>query len=207
VKLVARAWAPALVGLALVGFVAVRLIAAHSAAPAPAAMFSADIVIPAGSMAAPDFSGRDQDNQVVSMSGLRGRVVALTFMFSHCQSLCPIEAEQLARVQKTLGAATPVSLVVVSVDPANDTPGSVRAFAATHGWTGDWHWVLGTPAQLAPIWKAYSVGVQPASGDILHTLVLFLIDKNGYQRGGFASGLTPSTVSTDIRLLAAERSS
>lgn len=190
----------------LVGLLAVRWLAPPRASlPTTAAPsgFAADIVIPPNTSPAPDFTLQDQDNQSVSITSVRGRVVALTFLDSHCKQLCPLEADQLAQVERTLGKNVPLSVLVVSVAPATDTPASERAFAAEHHWSGDWHWLTGSPTQLAAVWKAYSIAVQPSPEDILHSSVLFLIDRGGYERAGFAAGLVPDLVARDVRYLAA----
>jgi len=90
---------------------------------------------------------------------------------------------------------------VVSVAPATDTPASERAFAATHRWSGDWHWLVGPPDQLASVWKAYSIAVQNAPDNVLHSSVLYLVDRDGYERAGWAAGLQPDLVTHDVRLL------
>ena len=132
--------------------------------------------------------------------------MAITFLDSHCRQQCPLEADQLAQVQRLLGKNVPLSLLVVSVAPETDTVASEQAFAAAHGWNGDWHWVSGSADQLAPVWKAYSIAVQPSPEDILHSSILYLVDKGGYMRAGFAAGLEPSRVAQDVRILAAQRS-
>jgi cytochrome oxidase Cu insertion factor (SCO1/SenC/PrrC family) len=177
-----------------------RLAATAGATPASTGL-RADIVIPPQSLAAPDFTLHDQDGKPVSVSAQRGQVLAITFLDSHCTQLCPLEADQLAQAQKMLGPASKLSLLVVSVAPATDTPDSERAFAAEHHWIGDWHWLMGTPDQLAVVWKAYSIAVQVTPGDILHSSVLYLVDKSGFQRAGWAGAIEPDLLARDVRLL------
>ena len=177
-----------------------RLAATGGATPTPSDL-RADIVIPPKSMPAPDFTLHDQDGKPVSVLALRGRVLAITFLDSHCKQLCPLEGDQLGQAQQALGRAAKLSLLVVSVAPATDTPDSERAFAATHHWTGDWHWLSGTPDQLAQVWKAYSIAVQVTPGDILHSSVLYLVDKEGFQRAGWASAIEPDLLARDVRFL------
>ncbi|TMD42559.1 MAG: SCO family protein [Chloroflexi bacterium] len=172
-----------------------------TASPAVPSGLAADIVIPPKSQAAPDFALTDQNGQTVTVSGLKGKVVAMTFLDSHCKQLCPIEGDQLSQTQRALGGKTPMTLLVVSVAPATDTPDSERAFAATHHWTGDWHWVSGTPDQLALVWKAYSIAVQNSPDNILHSSVVYLIDPDGFERAGWAAGLQPALLVHDVRLL------
>jgi protein SCO1/2 len=196
-----------LAAILLVALVAQRALLGPRAAESaltPTPGFAADIVIPPGSMPAPDFSLRDQDGKAISVSALRGQVLAITFLDSHCQQLCPLEGEQLSQVQRSLGASSKLSLLVVSVAPVTDTPASARAFAAAHHWAGEWHWLMGTSDQLAAVWKAYSIAVQGTPDNILHSTVLYLVDKAGFQRAGWASGLQPDQLARDVRLLQAE---
>ena len=84
---VVRLLAPLLAVLAIAVLLLIQLRSNHASLrtiTAPPAL-SADIVIPANSMPAPELGIRDQHSQPVSMSGLRGRVVAITFLDSHCR--------------------------------------------------------------------------------------------------------------------------
>jgi protein SCO1 len=189
-----------LLALLVMRAVSPQLAATAGPTTAPSGL-RADIVIPPNSIPATDFTLSDQDGKPVSVSSLRGRVLAITFLDSHCKQLCPLEADQLAQAQKTLGAAAQLSLLVVSVAPTTDTPDSERAFAATHHWTGDWHWLMGTPDQLAQVWKAYGIAVQVTPGDILHSSVLYLVDKAGFQRAGWAGPIEPDLLAHDVRFL------
>lgn len=190
--------------IAAAGFAGWALSTHHAGTPAAAANpsgLAADIVIPAKSQPAPDFTLTDQNGRSISVSGFKGKVVGITFLDSHCQQLCPIEGDQLGKTQQTLGSPTAMILLVVSVAPTTDTPASERAFAANHHWTGEWHWLNGPPSELTGIWKAYSIAVQDEPGNILHSSVLFLVDRNGYERAGWAAGLEPDLLTHDVRLL------
>lgn len=169
-------------------------------APPPRGL-AADIVIPANSMLAPDFSLEDQDGQSISIAALKGRVVAITFLDSHCKQLCPLEGDQLGQTQRALGTKYAMTLLVISVAPATDTPDSERAFAADHHWTGEWHWLSGSPGQLTAVWKAYSIAVENTPDDVLHSSVVYLVDRNGFERAGWAAGLEPDLLTHDVRLL------
>ena len=171
-----------------------------AANPMPSGL-AADIVIPPNSIAAPDFSLKDQAGQLVSVSALKGRVLAITFLDSHCKQLCPLAGDQLAQAQRSLGSKYRMTLLVISVAPATDTADSERAFAAEQHWTGDWHWLTGTSDQLASVWKAYSIAVQDTPDNILHSTVVYLVDRNGFERAGWAAGLQPDQLTHDVRLL------
>jgi cytochrome oxidase Cu insertion factor (SCO1/SenC/PrrC family) len=158
---------------------------------------------PAGARRAPDFRLRDQSGRLVTLSAERGHVVVLTFLDSHCTQECPIQGRLLAGVQRRLGAGMRADFVVVTVDPWADTPRSARAFAAKSRWTGSWHWLLGAPAQLRPVWTNYAVAVRRTPTDVNHTAVLYLIDRHGFQRAAYLVPFTPGDVAADVRGLAA----
>jgi cytochrome oxidase Cu insertion factor (SCO1/SenC/PrrC family) len=158
----------------------------------------------AGSRSAPAFALRDQRGRRVTLASLRGRSIALTFLDSLCKQACPIEGQMLASAIGQVGAAARPQLVVVSVDPGGDTPKSVahamRKWRLPAGTT----WLLGTHAQLKPVWDAYQITVDPVSGDIIHSTAVYLLDQRGFERAGFLMPFVPGLVADDLRLLAAE---
>ncbi len=183
---------------------ALALVHGRSASvPAAAPVWHAQAIWPAGAKQAPDFRLRDQADRLMTLSSQRGRVVLLTFLDSHCTNECPIMGRLLAGVQRRLGPRTRADLVVVTVDPWADTGRSARAFAAKSHWRGSWHWVLGAPAQLKPVWAAYSVGVRRTPSDVNHTGVLYVIDPQGFQRAAYLVPFSPADVATAVRRLAA----
>jgi protein SCO1/2 len=65
------------------------------------------------------------------------------------------------------------------------------------------HFLLGTRAQLAPIWRAY--GIQPQGNGFEHTARVLVIDKDGRQRVAFpVEQLVDRDLAHDIRKLEAE---
>ena len=141
----------------------------------------------AGTRPAPHFTLQDQDGHAVSLASLNGRVVLLTFLDSRCTDICQVEGPALGDVQEALSGSAPPLIVAVSVNP-DDTAASARQAADNWGWQADhWHWLMGSPDQLAQVWGAYGVDVQLNSEGLLHTGVLYVIDDAGNQRAGYAS--------------------
>lgn len=153
----------------------------------------------------------DQDGRMTSLADLHGHTVLLTFLDSRCTNLCPIEGSQLAAVQRRLPAAQRPQLVVVSVNPA-DTRASVAKFVRQAGWTQPWRWLLGTRKTLAPVWRAYHIGVRLShgqavqtgkttirvAGSIVHTIALYVIDPQGRERYGYLPPFRPASVASAI---------
>lgn len=155
----------------------------------------------AGAKRAPALALRDQRGATISLRSLRGRVVLLTFLDSKCTRECPLEGHVLRDVFRRI-AGTGASAVVVSVDPWGDTPTSARTFATRAGWPGNWHWLLGRRAALAPVWRAYDVAVKRTPGDILHSAALYVIDPLGNLRAGYLFPFSADSVVQDVQRLA-----
>jgi cytochrome oxidase Cu insertion factor (SCO1/SenC/PrrC family)/thiol-disulfide isomerase/thioredoxin len=155
----------------------------------------------AGARAAPDFRLFDQGGRAVTLRSERGRTVVLAFLYSHCRELCPTIGAELTQVQRALPPDAQPQLVVISTDPGGDTPASVRAFAANEGWNGRWQWLLGTRAELAPVWRAYGIEVKPSRGNIAHSGAVYLIDRHGDERSGYVAPFLVQDILSDLRTL------
>ena len=158
----------------------------------------------AGDRPAPGFVLHDQHGRQVSLQSLRGSTIALTFLDSLCKAACPVEGRMLAAAIRQVAPGSRPRLVVVSVNPAGDTPASVAK--AAHKWTlpANTAWLLGTHAELARVWDAYQITVEPMSGEVVHSTAVYLIDKRGNERAGFLLPFIPGLVAGDLRKLAAE---
>jgi protein SCO1 len=146
---------------------------------------------------------RDQTGARFALSSLRGRSVAIEFFDSHCKAECPLAGRALAASERSLPAAQRPALVVVSVNP-QDTAASARRAIRSWGLAGlaPWHWLMGSHAELAPVWRAYHIFVQPTRGDISHTEALYLLDRRGDERSGYLFPYLPASVTHDLRVLA-----
>jgi protein SCO1 len=201
---------PARVRLALMVFASLAILAAagvilFSGSERPTPLGASGF---AGSLAPPDvpprdFSLRDQDGRPASLREYRGRVVVLTFLYSTCQDTCPVTATTIRGALNQVGHDVPT--LAVSVDPAHDTRDSAEAFLVKRGLSGGrMRFLLGTRAQLQPIWSAY--GIRPQGKGFEHSAYVLLIDGRGRQRVGFPiDHLTDRDLAHDIRRLEAER--
>jgi protein SCO1/2 len=145
-----------------------------------------------------DFALRDQDGKLVRLSDYLGQPVMVTFLYTTCQDTCPLTAQQMKAAQQQVGRSVPA--LAVSVDPANDTPLNAKRFLAKHNVAGHMRFLLGSRAQLAPIWKAYAI--QPQGNGFEHSARVLLFDAGGRERVAWPShDLTPEGLANDLRLL------
>ena len=146
------------------------------------------------------FSLKDQDGKTATLAQYRGQPVILTFMYSTCRDTCPLTAQQIKGALDQLGTTVPT--LAISVDPANDTQLNARRFVNQQGLTKRMRFLLGSRAQLAPIWKAY--GIRPQAKAFEHSAYVVLVDRNGVQRIGWpVDKITPEGLAHDLRLLGA----
>jgi protein SCO1/2 len=135
---------------------------------------------------APEFSLTDQDGRRVTLKELRGKVLAVTFIFASCADTCPLLTAKLAAVQDRLGAAfgPDVRFVSITVDPERDTSAVLKGYAQAHRANpAGWSFLTGTPAEIREVAGRYGVIYKKApSGDVDHTFLTSLIDRGGTLR-------------------------
>jgi protein SCO1/2 len=154
---------------------------------------------------APDFSLRDQNGRLVRFRDLRGKIVALSPMYTTCRDTCPLIAQQIRAAIDDLSPAERADVVAfaLSVDPANDTPTRAKRFLDKRRVGRYLDFLLGSRSELRPVWDGYGFAPQKVTQE--HNSYVVLIDRRGYQRVGFAVGfLTPESLTHDLRILASE---
>ncbi len=127
----------------------------------PAASTGEAVVRGAGSLQIPNYAVLDQDGQAVRFYEdlIRGKVVAINFVFTTCTTVCPPMGATFSRLQKLLveEGREDVALISVSIDPAVDTPARMKRwgqnFKAGQGWT----LVTGSKPQIDRLLKGLGV--------------------------------------------------
>jgi len=64
---------------------------------------------------APPFTLTSQDTKPVEFADLRGKVVALAFIYTGCPDICPLLTQKMIEVQDTLGANFGAKVAFVSI--------------------------------------------------------------------------------------------
>src|SRR3954453_16834602 len=198
-RLIAILFTAGVLALAAMIFAIVGASGHDSAAPqvhAPTSPFKGALLPPG--VRAPNFALRDENGRRVTMKEYRGKVVVVTFLYSHCTDTCPVQAQQIKGALNDMGRDIPA--LSVSVDTRGVKPRSVKHFNAKQGMTGRLRWILGNERYLSPLWKGFAIA--PHSPDQEHMARIVLIDRDGMQRIGFpASQVTPERLAHDIRAL------
>jgi protein SCO1/2 len=135
---------------------------------------------------APSFALVDQTGHALSLSDLRGNVLAINFVFTTCSDSCPIVTAKMVEIQRRLGKdfGARVRFVSISVDPLTDTPERLRAYAAKFGAdVPGWSFLTGTPAQIDQVVRDFGAYARRAAGGAVEHLTLTsLVDPKGRLR-------------------------
>jgi cytochrome oxidase Cu insertion factor (SCO1/SenC/PrrC family) len=163
--------------------------------------------LPEGRQRAPEFSLRDQNGHPVSPASFSGRNVLITFVDPLCRNLCPLEAHVLNQLVGLLPPSRRPAIIAVSVDVYADTRHDLLQDVGKWSLVPQWHWAVGTHAQLASVWRRYAVDVQVVTKRlagitvhyITHNEESILIDPAGYERALFAWPFSPQDVLATLR--------
>jgi protein SCO1/2 len=156
--------------------------------------------LPAGEVA-PDFTLRDEQGRQVSLSSFHGRPVVIAFPYTACHDSCVLLAQQIRGALDEL--PKPPAVLLITADPATDTPARVRAFLERVSLNGRASYLTGTADQLKQVWREYHV--RPASdGAAVYAkyATVLLLDGHGDERVLYQEEqLTPEALAHDIRKL------
>ena len=82
--------------------------------------------------------------------------VMLNFIFTSCSTVCPVMVKVFADVPSRLGpAGKDLRLISISIDPDNDTPGQLKAWAAHVGDASRWRFLTGRVESIRSVQLAF----------------------------------------------------
>jgi len=159
---------------------------------------------------AAEFTLTTQDGKQLSLKSLRGKVLAITFIYASCTDTCPLLTAKMAGLQNRLGAdfGSKVYFLSITVDPEHDTPEVLKHYAEAHkaNPTG-WAFLTGTSPEIRDVTKLYGIYYKKMPrGDVDHTFLTSLVDQSGILRVQYMGvRFNPDEMLQDIRLLLRER--
>jgi cytochrome oxidase Cu insertion factor (SCO1/SenC/PrrC family) len=134
---------------------------------------------------------------------VRGKVVAINFVYTTCTTICPPLGATFGKLQKSLGerVGKDVFLISVSVDPATDTPERLRAWGAQFGAKPGWTLVTGEKTELNRLLRA--LGAESASPESHSPMVLIVNDKAALWKRVYGLGSTAALTHNIEQMMAA----
>ena len=111
----------------------------------------------------PDVQVLDQEGNALHFYTdlVKGKTVAINFIFTNCTTICPPLAATFARVQKEMGdkVGRDVHFISISVDPLTDTPERLKAWGAKFKAGNGWTFVTGNKEEIDRLLDALGASV------------------------------------------------
>ena len=148
----------------------------------------------------------DPEGKPRSLADFRGKVVVVSFGYTHCPDVCPTTLSDLASALKQLGDMdSQVQVLFVTVDPQRDTPDLLRQYVPAFdprfiGLSGD-------EAATERAKKEFHVYAQQRPGKpgepyaVDHSAHIYVLDRNGHVRLLLPPGSAPAAIASDLRVL------
>jgi protein SCO1/2 len=132
----------------------------------------------------PDFTLTDQAGQPIRLSGLQGKVVALTFGYSRCPNpnYCYRLSNNLAHVSQRLHARAGHDLVflTIAIDPEHDQGKVLAQYAAAFkADPASWHFLTGPVPEIKQIAANFGMNFWSNDGFLTHSLHTVILDRQG----------------------------
>ncbi len=132
----------------------------------------------------PDFTLTDQLGHPVRLSGFRGSVVAVDFIYTRCPlpDVCPRLSANFARVQTRFRERMPkdLALLSITIDPRYDTSEVLLKYAKI--WNArpeGWRFLTGPDGEIEIVARRFGMNYWPEEGLITHTSQTGIIGRNG----------------------------
>ena len=146
----------------------------------------------------PDFHLTNQNDRVISLADLRGKVWVADIIFTRCPGPCRTMTARMEELQNDVGAGEPVRFVTLTSDPENDTPAAMRKFAGQfQADSARWWFLTGERKELRDLavndFKFTVVEKPPGDRTVpddlfIHSTWFALIDREGKVRGWVDGG-------------------
>jgi cytochrome oxidase Cu insertion factor (SCO1/SenC/PrrC family) len=176
-----------------------RILMRAAVALAALALAAAHVSSAAFTLKIPDVPVTDQHGRTLNFYSdlVKGRTVAINFMFTTCTTICPQLTMAMRRIQQQLGdrVGRDVWLVSVSVDPTTDVPERLQRFAAKFDVGPAWTFVTGRKTDIDRLLAALGNGGGSA-GDHATTILIGNDPAGCWTR---SSGLAPTA--TNLKLI------
>lgn len=112
----------------------------------------------------------------------RGHPTLVSMFYGSCPAACPLLIEAIGRTLDQLppAARDDVRVVLVSFDPARDTPDRLRALARTHRLDGRWTLAAASDADARTLAAVLGIRYRAvAGGQFVHTTAIVALDRDG----------------------------
>lgn len=154
---------------------------------------------------APPLTQKDSTGKKFDLASYRGKVVLITFLYTHCPDVCPLITGNLHTTLQQLGPrASQVQVVAVSADPKGDTKKTVAEFLNKHQMTGRMRYLIGSRKQLEKIWLRWGVVAKAdpkTPNAVEHSGLVYGVAASGKITTLYPANFKPAQIAHDVPIL------
>ena len=148
----------------------------------------------------------DQDGRSLKFYDevLKDNIVVISFIFTNCQSACPLMTRNLTMIRDMLreDERRAIQFVSISIDPLRDTPSAMKEFAQKHDADIEgWLWLTGQPDDVNYITKRLGSYTDDPE---MHTTTLLAANVPNAHWTKIEPNVPPNGVVARLRMLAEE---
>lgn len=133
---------------------------------------------------APSFSFTNQNNKTITNNDYKGKVYVVEFFFTTCPTICPVMNQNMVKIQNAVKNEDKLGFASFTINPGNDTPEVLKAYAEKYGVTNpNWHFLTGNVDDIYDLAnKGFNLYAGEGSEDVggfEHSGMFALIDQKG----------------------------
>jgi protein SCO1/2 len=130
-----------------------------------------------------DYSFTTADGDTISLQDYKGKPLLVSMIFTSCHHICPTTTKHLknasAAAQEALGKDS-FEIVSIGFDTANDTPDSMRSFAAQQQVRdSNWQFLSASPETIEELSQDLGFQFFASPNGFDHLIQLSMIDRDG----------------------------
>jgi protein SCO1 len=174
----------------------------------PAPKFNATDIT--GAAFAKSFALTDHNGKARTLDDFKGKVVLISFGFTHCPDVCPATLANWMAVMQQLGdTAKDVQALFVTVDPERDTEALLKLYVPS--FNPSFLGLRGTAEQTKAVAAEYKVvyqkvaGASPTTYTVDHSASSYVHDRDGRVRLLVSHGTESTKLAADIKILLAQK--
>lgn len=132
-----------------------------------------------------------QDGETIELEELKGKPLVVVMIYTACRSACPRLVADMRMIEEAVSKKSKkkIKYMMVSIDPANDTPEKLKSFAADNQMDDPkWLFLQGTEENTRDFANILAVKYKQISPiDFSHSNIISVFDAKGvlqYQKEG-----------------------
>jgi protein SCO1/2 len=149
----------------------------------------------AGSLFGYPWHWTDESGRAIAFSNFRGVPLVITEIYTSCTSTCPRTVAQLRKLSERLereGKAA--QFLLVTLDPALDTPERLRQYKAEQALPASWHLLSGSQRATQELSNVLEIHVLDGGSHLVHDAKIVLFDGRGRRIGALQSSPEAETL-------------